>query len=206
MLNWFVFIDLLLIQIARQLAIILKFSLLMCCDNHVLQVLDLIFQVNVGDYAAKAVSFLARNFYNLKYLALILAFCINFLLLFYKVSNLSSEFINNSHNTTKYFIKIAPKLNWIWNIDQTITSNKTWREIQLCKLTSRDSFFCGIQSNMEPRIWPLKICQKCTKNWPEILQAIWNGWSDLWILTHRWNWMNFFTGYKRDGGRGRRGC
>lgn len=42
-------------------------------------------QVNIGDYAAKAVSFLARNFYTLKYVALVLAFCINFVLLFYKV-------------------------------------------------------------------------------------------------------------------------
>jgi len=47
--------------------------------------------VNVGDYAAKAVSFLARNFYNLKYLALILAFCINFLLLFYKATSVMEE-------------------------------------------------------------------------------------------------------------------
>lgn len=43
------------------------------------------FQVNLGDYAKKAVSFLARNFYTLKYVALVLAFCINFVLLFYKV-------------------------------------------------------------------------------------------------------------------------
>ena len=42
-------------------------------------------QVKIGDYAAKIVSFLARNFYTLKYVALVLAFCINFVLLFYKV-------------------------------------------------------------------------------------------------------------------------
>lgn len=42
-------------------------------------------QVNFGAYGHRAVSFLARNFYNLKYVALVLAFCINFMLLFYKV-------------------------------------------------------------------------------------------------------------------------
>lgn len=43
-------------------------------------------QINLGAYGQRAVSFLARNFYNLKYVALVLAFCINFMLLFYKVS------------------------------------------------------------------------------------------------------------------------
>lgn len=43
-------------------------------------------QVDFNAYAHRAVSFLARNFYNLKYVALVLAFCINFMLLFYKVS------------------------------------------------------------------------------------------------------------------------
>lgn len=42
-------------------------------------------QINFGAYTQKALSFLARNFYNLKYVALVLAFCINFMLLFYKV-------------------------------------------------------------------------------------------------------------------------
>lgn len=46
-------------------------------------------QINFGMYTQRAVSFLARNFYNLKYVALVLAFCINFMLLFYKVSLLS---------------------------------------------------------------------------------------------------------------------
>ncbi|XP_045464164.1 ryanodine receptor isoform X4 [Harmonia axyridis] len=46
-------------------------------------------QINFGAYGKRAVSFLARNFYNLKLVALVLAFCINFMLLFYKVSNLS---------------------------------------------------------------------------------------------------------------------
>ncbi|XP_037033206.1 ryanodine receptor isoform X4 [Bradysia coprophila] len=43
-------------------------------------------QIDVSHYTHKVVSFLARNFYNLKYVALILAFCINFMLLFYKVN------------------------------------------------------------------------------------------------------------------------
>lgn len=48
-------------------------------------------QINFAAYGQRAVSFLARNFYNLKYLALILAFCINFMLLFYKVSSLGED-------------------------------------------------------------------------------------------------------------------
>ncbi|XP_071050495.1 ryanodine receptor isoform X2 [Onthophagus taurus] len=43
-------------------------------------------QINFSSYGQRAVSFLARNFYNLKYVALVLAFCINFMLLFYKVT------------------------------------------------------------------------------------------------------------------------
>lgn len=43
-------------------------------------------QVNLGEYVRKAICFLARNFYTLKYVALVLAFCINFVLLFYKVT------------------------------------------------------------------------------------------------------------------------
>jgi ryanodine receptor 2 len=48
-------------------------------------------QINVGDYTKRVLSFLGRNFYNLKYLALILAFCINFMLLFYRVSTFEEE-------------------------------------------------------------------------------------------------------------------
>nr|AWV67093.1 ryanodine receptor [Mythimna separata] len=48
-------------------------------------------QVDLSQYTRRAVSFLARNFYNLKYVALVLAFCINFVLLFYKVSTLDAE-------------------------------------------------------------------------------------------------------------------
>lgn len=42
-------------------------------------------QIDFNAYGHRAVSFLARNFYNLKYVALVLAFCINFILLLYKV-------------------------------------------------------------------------------------------------------------------------
>lgn len=48
-------------------------------------------QINISAYFKKAVSFLARKFYNLKYVALVLAFCINFMLLFYKVSTLGED-------------------------------------------------------------------------------------------------------------------
>ncbi|XP_063919785.1 ryanodine receptor isoform X1 [Zophobas morio] len=48
-------------------------------------------QINFGAYSHRAVSFLARNFYNLKYVALVLAFCINFMLLFYRVSTLGED-------------------------------------------------------------------------------------------------------------------
>lgn len=43
-------------------------------------------QIDFSAYAHRVISFLARNFYNLKYVALVLAFCINFMLLFYKVN------------------------------------------------------------------------------------------------------------------------
>ncbi|XP_060521135.1 ryanodine receptor isoform X2 [Cylas formicarius] len=48
-------------------------------------------QINFSAYTHRAVSFLARNFYNLKYVALVLAFCINFMLLFYKVTTLVED-------------------------------------------------------------------------------------------------------------------
>lgn len=44
-------------------------------------------QIDFSQYTHRAVSFLARNFYNLKYVALVLAFSINFMLLFYKVTS-----------------------------------------------------------------------------------------------------------------------
>ncbi|XP_077528941.1 ryanodine receptor isoform X3 [Haemaphysalis longicornis] len=42
--------------------------------------------IDLSEYSQKIVSFLARNFYNMKYIALVLAFFINCILLFYKVS------------------------------------------------------------------------------------------------------------------------
>ncbi|KAL6426510.1 hypothetical protein ACFW04_009145 [Cataglyphis niger] len=47
--------------------------------------------IDLSEYSHRVVSFLARNFYNLKYVALALAFCINFMLLFYKVSSLTND-------------------------------------------------------------------------------------------------------------------
>lgn len=47
--------------------------------------------INFGEYGQKIVSFLARNFYNMKYIALVLAFFINCILLFYKVSTGESD-------------------------------------------------------------------------------------------------------------------
>ncbi|XP_035793575.1 ryanodine receptor-like isoform X15 [Anopheles albimanus] len=48
-------------------------------------------QIDFSKYTKKCVSYLARNFYNLKYVALVLAFCINFMLLFYKVTTLGED-------------------------------------------------------------------------------------------------------------------
>lgn len=48
-------------------------------------------QIDFSKYAHRVVSFLARNFYNLKYVALVLAFCINFMLLFYKVTTFGDD-------------------------------------------------------------------------------------------------------------------
>lgn len=47
--------------------------------------------IDFSKYTQKVVSFLARNFYNLKYVALVLAFCINFMLLFYKVTTYGED-------------------------------------------------------------------------------------------------------------------
>lgn len=48
-------------------------------------------QIDFSKYTNRIVSFLARNFYNLKYVALVLAFCINFMLLFYKVTTFGED-------------------------------------------------------------------------------------------------------------------
>ncbi|XP_034937910.1 ryanodine receptor isoform X2 [Chelonus insularis] len=44
--------------------------------------------IDFSEYTHRIVSFLARNFYNLKYVALVLAFFINFMLLFYRVTSI----------------------------------------------------------------------------------------------------------------------
>jgi ryanodine receptor 2 len=43
--------------------------------------------IDFGAYAKRIVSFLARNFFTMKFIALAIAFSINFMLLFYKVCN-----------------------------------------------------------------------------------------------------------------------
>lgn len=45
---------------------------------------------DLGAYARKINSFLARNFFTMKFIALAIAFIINFMLLFYKVMGFSS--------------------------------------------------------------------------------------------------------------------
>merc|ERR1712168_1426169 len=47
--------------------------------------------IDVGAYVKKLTSFLARNFFQIKFYALVIAFLINFMLLFYKVSQIESE-------------------------------------------------------------------------------------------------------------------
>ncbi|XP_058809913.1 ryanodine receptor [Phymastichus coffea] len=47
--------------------------------------------INFTEYGMRVISFLARNFYTLKYCALILAFFINFMLLFYQVTVFGEE-------------------------------------------------------------------------------------------------------------------
>ena len=46
--------------------------------------------VDFGAYAKRIVSFLARNFFTMKFIALAIAFIINFMLLFYKVIKILS--------------------------------------------------------------------------------------------------------------------
>ena len=48
-------------------------------------------RIDFAAYSNKMVSFLARNFFTLKLIALIIAFTINFMLLFYKVSVVEEE-------------------------------------------------------------------------------------------------------------------
>ena len=51
----------------------------------------LLFIVDFAALSNKMVSFLARNFFTLKLIALVIAFTINFMLLFYKVSVVEGE-------------------------------------------------------------------------------------------------------------------
>uniref|UniRef100_A0A4W5NQE2 Ryanodine receptor 3 n=1 Tax=Hucho hucho TaxID=62062 RepID=A0A4W5NQE2_9TELE len=53
-------------------------------------------------YQTKMLNYLARNFYNLRFLALFVAFAINFILLFYKVSQTLSNQIE--HSGMEYFV------------------------------------------------------------------------------------------------------
>ena len=57
--------------------------------------------VDLGNYARKVVSFLARNFFTMKFIALAIAFIINFMLLFYKVSQVYGEAKNDFPNFFK---------------------------------------------------------------------------------------------------------
>merc|ERR1719245_130791 len=47
--------------------------------------------INFGEYIKKVISFLARNFFTMKFIALSIAFLINFMLLFYKVSVMEDD-------------------------------------------------------------------------------------------------------------------
>ncbi len=71
--------------------------------------------VDLGNYARKVVSFLARNFFTMKFIALAIAFIINFMLLFYKVSQVRrggkkpiSRIILKEHFTNNLW--------WLWGI------------------------------------------------------------------------------------------
>ena len=46
---------------------------------------------DIGKYVKKLTSFLARNFFQIKFFALVIAFIINFMLLFYKVSEMAMD-------------------------------------------------------------------------------------------------------------------
>merc|ERR1719238_394791 len=48
-------------------------------------------KIDVGKYTKKLSSFLARNFFTIKFFALVIAFIINFMLLFYKVSEMAMD-------------------------------------------------------------------------------------------------------------------
>jgi ryanodine receptor 2 len=48
-------------------------------------------KIDIGKYVKKLTSFLARNFFTIKFFALVIAFTINFMLLFYKVSEMAMD-------------------------------------------------------------------------------------------------------------------
>merc|ERR1719209_1610550 len=48
-------------------------------------------KIDIGKYTKKLSSFLARNFFTIKFFALVIAFIINFMLLFYKVSEMAAD-------------------------------------------------------------------------------------------------------------------
>merc|ERR1719370_1304795 len=48
-------------------------------------------KIDIGKYTKKLSSFLARNFFTIKFFALVIAFIINFMLLFYKVSEMAMD-------------------------------------------------------------------------------------------------------------------
>merc|ERR1712130_1058698 len=48
-------------------------------------------KIDIGKYSKKLSSFLARNFFTIKFFALVIAFIINFMLLFYKVSEMAMD-------------------------------------------------------------------------------------------------------------------
>merc|ERR1719348_2132701 len=48
-------------------------------------------RIDIGKYIKNLTSFLARNFFTIKFFALVIAFIINFMLLFYKVSEMAMD-------------------------------------------------------------------------------------------------------------------
>lgn len=68
-------------------------------------------QIDFSEYTKRAVSFLARNFYNLKYVALVLAFCINFMLLFYKVTTLGGDDDENGNGSGEEVADLMEELS-----------------------------------------------------------------------------------------------
>ena len=60
--------------------------------------------INFGAYAKRIVSFLARNFFTMKFIALAIAFSINFMLLFYKVRDI----LKLRHTNVAIFDRFSP--------------------------------------------------------------------------------------------------